>query len=58
MKEEENKKLKITHTCMLCCQQIAAPCLDEPICAACCDILEFGYPSFPAYELKNTNSSR
>jgi hypothetical protein len=58
MKEEENKTLKMTHTCMLCCQQMAAPSLDELICAACCDILEFGYPSFPAYELKHTKISR
>ncbi|MFD0677535.1 MULTISPECIES: hypothetical protein [unclassified Paenibacillus] len=45
-----------TQVCGLCYQEAKEPGWEGDICDTCQDILEFGYRSFPAYELKNTSS--
>ncbi|WP_171656659.1 hypothetical protein [Paenibacillus foliorum] len=45
-----------TQVCGLCCQEAKEPAWEGDICDMCQDILEFGYRSFPAYKLQDTNS--
>ncbi|XEC94780.1 hypothetical protein AB6A23_26430 [Paenibacillus tarimensis] len=43
--------LKIRSICKLCSQEALRDSDEGELCQSCADILEFGYVSFPAYEL-------
>lgn len=38
-------------TCGICENEMNEANVDAPVCYECMDVLEFGYPSFPAYRL-------
>lgn len=47
--------MKQPHTCGLCEKEMNETNVDAPVCNECLDILEFGYPSFPAYRLAESD---
>ncbi len=50
--------MKEKHYCGLCLKESSSVEDLEEICNSCLDLLEFGYPSFPAYRLEEeTNGS-
>ncbi|GED17895.1 hypothetical protein D1872_245940 [compost metagenome] len=40
------------HRCSRCNKEVIKMSLVKGMCYRCCDIIEFGYPSFPAYKLE------
>lgn len=42
-------------TCGICENEMNEANVDAPVCNECMDVLEFGYPSFPAYRLAESD---
>jgi hypothetical protein len=41
--------------CGVCENEMNETSVDSPVCNECMDVLEFGYPSFPAFKLAESD---
>jgi hypothetical protein len=48
--------LEEAHTCQRCHRELTENEKSETLCCRCQDVLEFGYPSFPFYQLEEESA--
>jgi phage FluMu protein Com len=50
--------MKESNTCQRCNKTITETDKDKHLCNRCKDVLEFGYPSFPSYQLEEYQTNK